>query len=90
MVIYCDSRHAEFETCCDISPGPVSLNFGHSLQMCLRTYPYDNGSLLYLWMEELHLTEIHEQTSHHFRENIASPPFTTMVWFGISIISLSS
>ncbi|KAK9402926.1 collagen alpha-1XXII chain [Crotalus adamanteus] len=22
MVIYCDSRHAEFETCCDISPGP--------------------------------------------------------------------
>lgn len=24
MVIYCDSRHAELETCCDIPSGPVS------------------------------------------------------------------
>uniref|UniRef100_A0A8D0BKC4 VWFA domain-containing protein n=1 Tax=Salvator merianae TaxID=96440 RepID=A0A8D0BKC4_SALMN len=26
MVIYCDSRHAELETCCDIPSGPVSIN----------------------------------------------------------------
>uniref|UniRef100_A0A8B9PHI8 VWFA domain-containing protein n=1 Tax=Apteryx owenii TaxID=8824 RepID=A0A8B9PHI8_APTOW len=25
MVIYCDSRHAELETCCDIPSGPVSF-----------------------------------------------------------------
>ncbi|XP_013921020.1 PREDICTED: collagen alpha-1(XXII) chain [Thamnophis sirtalis] len=25
MVIYCDSRHAELETCCDISSGPCNL-----------------------------------------------------------------
>lgn len=24
IVIYCDSRHAELETCCDIPSGPVS------------------------------------------------------------------
>lgn len=24
IVIYCDSRHAELETCCDIPTGPVS------------------------------------------------------------------
>lgn len=24
IVIYCDSRHAELETCCDIPLGPVS------------------------------------------------------------------
>uniref|UniRef100_A0A8U8AJB5 Uncharacterized protein n=1 Tax=Geospiza parvula TaxID=87175 RepID=A0A8U8AJB5_GEOPR len=31
MVIYCDSRHAELETCCDIPSGPVSsfLSFTH-------------------------------------------------------------
>ena len=26
IVIYCDSRHAELETCCDIPSGPVSLH----------------------------------------------------------------
>lgn len=25
MMIYCDSKHAELETCCDIPNGPVSL-----------------------------------------------------------------
>lgn len=24
MMIYCDSKHAELETCCDIPNGPVS------------------------------------------------------------------
>lgn len=25
MMIYCDSKHAELETCCDLPNGPVSL-----------------------------------------------------------------
>lgn len=27
IVIYCDARHAELETCCDIPSGPVSKDF---------------------------------------------------------------
>lgn len=25
MMIYCDSKHAELETCCDLPNGPVSI-----------------------------------------------------------------
>uniref|UniRef100_A0A8C2YA82 Collagen type XXII alpha 1 chain n=1 Tax=Coturnix japonica TaxID=93934 RepID=A0A8C2YA82_COTJA len=38
MVIYCDSRHAELETCCDIPSGPVSfflsLVYFHMKTLC--------------------------------------------------------
>lgn len=36
MMIYCDSKHAELETCCDLPNGPVSITGqqAHSLRLC--------------------------------------------------------
>lgn len=36
MMIYCDSKHAELETCCDLPNGPVSITGqqAQSLRLC--------------------------------------------------------
>lgn len=36
MIIYCDSKHAELETCCDLPNGPVSITGqqAQSLRLC--------------------------------------------------------
>lgn len=33
MMIYCDSKHAELETCCDLPNGPVSI-MGYRPTVC--------------------------------------------------------